>query len=102
LQARKIVLVEELAASFGVKTAVALARIRALEASGRLKGCFDERGKFIHVEDAELDALAAYITQCGRATLADIGREAARIMQVRVAPAPVVAACVQGEAGTPP
>jgi len=44
---RKMVLLEELAQQFGVKTKEVLDRLRKLESEGRISGVVDDRGKYI-------------------------------------------------------
>ena len=42
---RKIVVLEDMAIEFGMKTQEVIHRIEALEAAGRLTGVMDDRGK---------------------------------------------------------
>jgi DNA-binding MarR family transcriptional regulator len=79
-QSRKVVLLEELAAEFGMRTVDVLARIRSLEADGRLSGVVDDRGKYVSVTPAELEALASLIEARGRVSIAELTVEASRLL----------------------
>jgi hypothetical protein len=48
-QHKKVVVLEDLGAEFGMKTQEVINRVRALEQLGRISGVFDDRGKFIYV-----------------------------------------------------
>lgn len=80
LQVRKAVTVEHLAAEFGITTKVAVARIEELLQNGQLTGVTDDRGKFIYVTDAELQAIADVIRAKGRLSLADMARECTQVI----------------------
>jgi DNA-binding MarR family transcriptional regulator len=74
------VVLEDLAAEFGMRTADVLSRIRALEADGRLSGVVDDRGKYVSVTPAELEALAGLVEARGRITVAELTAEAGRLL----------------------
>ena len=73
-------MLEELGAEFSLRTADVLARIHALEAEGRLTGIVDDRGKYICISDAELDAIAEFVRQRGRVSQAEVAAEASRLV----------------------
>ncbi|OQR86408.1 DDRGK domain-containing protein 1-like [Achlya hypogyna] len=77
---RKVVVLEDLAAAFGMSTAATIQRIEALLETNRLSGLLDDRGKFIAVSDADMDRVAAYIRKKGRVSVADLARECNRIL----------------------
>ncbi|KAF0292227.1 DDRGK domain-containing protein 1 [Amphibalanus amphitrite] len=68
----KVVLLEELAAQFGLKTQDAIDRLQTLMADGTLSGVIDDRGKFIYIPTSELEAVATFIRRRGRVSLADL------------------------------
>lgn len=70
IKVQKVVLLEDLAAHFKLKTQAAIDRITDLQASGELTGVIDDRGKFIYISQKELEAVAKFIKQRGR----EIGR----------------------------
>mmetsp|Transcript_7002 Transcript_7002/g.14024 ORF Transcript_7002/g.14024 Transcript_7002/m.14024 type:complete len:313 (-) Transcript_7002:1408-2346(-) len=78
----KVVRLEDVAAQFSLRTQEAKQRLENLEVQGRLSGVFDDRGKFIHVSQNELQALAKYIKRRGRVSI----RELAEAQLVAVLP----------------
>jgi hypothetical protein len=69
---RKIVLLEELAAEFKMKTQEVIDRIHSLLEGEQLTGVIDDRGKFIYITDDELKAVAKFIRQRGRVSIVDL------------------------------
>lgn len=67
-----MVVLEELAAEFGLRTQEAIMRVQALEGMGRLTGVMDERGKFIYVSEGEMRKVADFITDRGRVSIAEL------------------------------
>lgn len=59
-----------------------IARIHAMEAAGRLTGVLDDRGKFLSIEPAELDAVARWINRRGRVTIADLVTESNKLIDL--------------------
>ena len=72
VKARKLVVLEELAAEFGLRTAEAVSRVQALESMGRLTGVMDDRGKFIYISPDEMATVAAFINAQGRVSIAEL------------------------------
>lgn len=72
IRSRKIVLLEELAAEFKMKTQEVIDRIQSLLESGQLTGVIDDRGKFIYITEDELRAVAKFIRQRGRVSIVDL------------------------------
>ena len=50
----------------------AVARVEDLQESGRLTGVLDDRGKFIHITPEEYAAVAKFVRQRGRVSIADL------------------------------
>lgn len=69
---QKVVLLEDLAAEFKLKTQAAIDRIADLQASGELTGVIDDRGKFIYISQKELDDVAKFIKQRGRVSITEL------------------------------
>jgi len=82
LQTRKVVVLEELAAEFRLKTVDAISKVVELEASGRLSGVFDDRGNFVYITANELDAVAGFIKRRGRVSRADLAAESVRLIKL--------------------
>mmetsp|Transcript_12214 Transcript_12214/g.32906 ORF Transcript_12214/g.32906 Transcript_12214/m.32906 type:complete len:293 (-) Transcript_12214:142-1020(-) len=87
IREQKVVVLEELAARFGLRTEEAVNRVQSLEAMGHVTGIFDDRGKFIYVSRDDMEALAAFIRKEGRVTLRDVADEASRLILPQSSPA---------------
>lgn len=72
IKTQKVVLLEDLAAHFKLKTQAAIDRIADLQASGELTGVIDDRGKFIYISQKELEDVAKFIRQRGRVSITDL------------------------------
>ncbi|XP_068709682.1 DDRGK domain-containing protein 1-like [Montipora foliosa] len=68
----KVVLLEELACQFGLRTQDAIDRLQALQEMERITGVTDDRGKFIYISPEELEAVAKFIKQRGRVTISEL------------------------------
>ena len=68
----KVVMLEDLAAQFHLKTQEAIDRVTQLQEDGILTGVIDDRGKFIYISQEELEAVAKFIRQQGRVSIADL------------------------------
>eukprot|EP00092_Neocalanus_flemingeri_P025132 GFUD01027254.1.p1 GENE.GFUD01027254.1~~GFUD01027254.1.p1 ORF type:complete len:276 (-),score=146.33 GFUD01027254.1:60-887(-) len=68
----KVVLLEDLAAQFHLKTQEVIDRVTQLQADGMLTGVIDDRGKFIYISQVELEAVAKFIRQQGRVSITDL------------------------------
>nr|CAG4652378.1 EOG090X0N9E [Triops cancriformis] len=82
VQDSKIVLLEDLAARFRLKTQDAIDRLQQLVAEGRLTGVIDDRGKFIYVSQAELEAVARFVKQRGRVSLSDLAESSNKLINL--------------------
>ncbi|XP_054628849.1 DDRGK domain-containing protein 1-like [Dunckerocampus dactyliophorus] len=69
IESSKVVLLEDLASHFGMRTQDAIGRLQDLLAEGSLTGVIDDRGKFISITPAELDSVAQFIKQRGRVSI---------------------------------
>lgn len=87
-------MLEELAAEFGLRTQEAIMRVQALESMGRLTGVMDERGKFIYVSEEEMRAVADFIAQKGRVSIADLAEKSRTLIRF---PDPAAAAAAGGK-----
>jgi len=68
----KVVLLENLAARFKLKTQEAIDRLNTMLEAGDLTGVIDDRGKFIYISQDELEAVAKFIRQRGRVTISEL------------------------------
>ena len=72
IQETKVVLLEDLAAHFKMKTQDAIDRVKILQESGDLTGVVDDRGKFIFISREELESVARFIRQQCRVSITDL------------------------------
>lgn len=70
----KVVLLEDLASHFGMRTQDAISRLQDLLAEGSLTGVIDDRGKFISITPEELDSVARFIRQRGRVSITELAQ----------------------------
>nr|CAG4638896.1 EOG090X0N9E [Cyclestheria hislopi] len=82
IKSSKIVLLEELAARFQLKTQEAINRINQLTQDGVLTGVIDDRGKFIYISREEMEAVAKFIRQRGRVSLTDLAESSNQLIQL--------------------
>uniref|UniRef100_A0A1B6CB01 DDRGK domain-containing protein 1 n=1 Tax=Clastoptera arizonana TaxID=38151 RepID=A0A1B6CB01_9HEMI len=72
IKINKVVILEDLAAHFKLKTQVVIDRIQELQKEGHLTGVVDDRGKFIYISQEELEAVAKFVKQRGRVSLTEL------------------------------
>jgi len=72
IESSKVVLLEDLASHFGMRTQDAIARLQDLLAEGSLTGVIDDRGKFISITPEELNSVAQFIRQRGRVSITEL------------------------------
>lgn len=69
---QKVVLLEDLASRFKLKTQDTIDRVQELLAQEVLVGVIDDRGKFIYITKEELESVAQFIRQRGRVSIAEL------------------------------
>ncbi|XP_066150700.1 DDRGK domain-containing protein 1 [Euwallacea fornicatus] len=72
IKTNKVVIIEDLAAQFKLKTQSCIDRIKDLQNLDILTGVIDDRGKFIYVSKNEMEAVAKFIRQRGRVSIAEL------------------------------
>ena len=77
---KKVVLLEDLAAHFKIKTQDVIDRLTSLQESGDLTGVMDDRGKFIYVSREELENVAKFIRQQGRVSISDLAANSNKLI----------------------
>lgn len=78
----KVVMLEDLAAHFKIKTQDCINRIQELQADGTLTGVIDDRGKFIYITIDELESVAKYIRHLGRVSIVDLAKSSNRLINL--------------------
>ncbi|XP_042229405.1 DDRGK domain-containing protein 1-like [Homarus americanus] len=72
IKGEKVVVLEDLAAKFKLKTQDVINRVSELQKEGTLTGVIDDRGKFIYISKQELEGIAKFIKQHGRVSIAEL------------------------------
>lgn len=72
IEEQKVVLLEDLAAHFQMRTQDAINRLQDLLNQETLVGVIDDRGKFIYITRDELQSVAKFIRQRGRISLSEL------------------------------
>lgn len=78
----KVVLLEDLASHFGMRTQDAIKRVQELLAEGSLTGVIDDRGKFISITPEELNSVAQFIKQRGRVSITELAQASNRLIRL--------------------
>jgi len=79
----KVVVLEDLAAHFKMKTDDTIDRVTTLVQEGKLTGVIDDRGKFIFISQEELEAVAKFITQRGRVSISELAENSNRLISLQ-------------------
>lgn len=87
----KVVVLEDLARTFNMKTKAAIDRIQDLKADGTLTGVLDDRGKFIYISPDELQLVAKFIRQRGRIAITDLAECSNKLINLAPASSSAVA-----------
>lgn len=92
IKQQKTVVLEDLAAEFGLKVQDAINRVNGLEAMGRISGVMDDRGKFIYISLEEMQAVADYLQTKGRVSIADLAKKSNEFIDLSASQTEVAAA----------
>ena len=79
----KIVVLEDLAAEFKLKTQDAINRINQVQQMGLLTGVMDDRGKFIYISQEELLKVKRFIEQRGRVNIAELAKSSNELINLK-------------------
>lgn len=82
IKLNKVLVLEDLAAHFGLKTASVVERIQRLQADGTLTGVIDDRGKFIYISEDELEAVAKFVRQRGRVSITELAENSNNLINL--------------------
>jgi hypothetical protein len=82
IQEMRVVMLEDLAAHFKIKTQDAIDRIKTLQEEGRLSGVIDDRGKFVYITADEYQAIARFIKQRGRVSITELADSMNRLINL--------------------
>lgn len=79
----KVVVIEDLAVMFKLKTQAVIDRITDLQKDDILSGVMDDRGKYIYISQEELHAFAKFIKQRGRVSLAELAEGSNKLINLQ-------------------
>ncbi|EFN72066.1 Uncharacterized protein C20orf116 [Camponotus floridanus] len=82
IKQNKVLVLEDLAAHFGLKTASVVERIQELQANGNLTGVIDDRGKFIYISEGELQSIAKFVRQRGRISITELAENSNNLINL--------------------
>lgn len=80
IKEKKIVMLEELAGEFKMRTQDVITRVNELLDTEQIEGVIDDRGKFIYITQDELDSVAKFIKQNGRVSITDLVENSNRLI----------------------
>lgn len=79
----KVVLLEDLAGNFQMRTQDAINRINALLEDQQITGVIDDRGKFIYITPEELKDFAKFIKRRGRVSIAELVENSSQLIKMK-------------------
>lgn len=82
IKQNKVLVLEDLAVHFGLKTANVVERIQELQANGNLTGVIDDRGKFIYISEDELQSVAKFVRQRGRISITELAENSNNLINL--------------------
>lgn len=78
---QKVVVIEDLAAKFKLKTQACIDRIKDLQ-NDILTGVIDDRGKFIYVSQTEMEEIAKFIRRRGRVSITELAENSSKLINL--------------------
>lgn len=82
IQDNKVVLLEDLATHFKLKTQAVIDRITNLQESGTLTGVIDDQGKFIYISDDEFTKIGEFIRNRGRVSISELAESSNNLVNL--------------------
>ncbi|XP_066597128.1 DDRGK domain-containing protein 1-like [Prorops nasuta] len=82
IRLKKVVLLEDLAVHFTMKTLIVLDRIQKLQLSGDLTGVIDDRGKFVYISENELRDIGNFVRGCGRISITELAENSNQLINI--------------------
>lgn len=82
IKTNKVVVIEDLAARFKLKTQAAIDRIQDLQKDDILTGVIDDRGKFIYISIQEMEAVTKFIRQRGRVSITELAENSNQLINL--------------------
>ena len=79
----KVVVLEDLAAEFSLKTQDVINRVHMVQEMGLLTGVMDDRGKFIYISEEELHRVKRFIELRGRVSISEIAKSSNELINLK-------------------
>lgn len=83
IETNKVVVLEDLATHFKLKTQAVIDRISELQNDGTLTGVIDDQGKFIYISKKELNDVCEFIKQRGRVSISELVENSNRLINLK-------------------
>lgn len=83
IKEHKVVVLEDLATQFKLKTQAVIDRITDLQENGTLTGVIDDQGKFIYISDKELNEISNFIRQRGRVSITELAESSNNLINLK-------------------
>ncbi|XP_063695802.1 DDRGK domain-containing protein 1 [Culicoides brevitarsis] len=80
IKENKVVVIEDVAAHFKLKTQATIDRIKDLQKDDIISGVIDDRGKFIYISPDELKSVAKFIRQRGRVSITELAEHSNKLI----------------------
>lgn len=83
IETNKVVVLEDLATHFKLKTQAVIDRISELRSNGTLTGVIDDQGKFIYISKKELNDVCEFIKQRGRVSITELVENSNKLINLK-------------------
>lgn len=82
IKKNKVVVLEDLAAEFKLKTQDIIDRVNLVQEIGMLTGVMDDRGKFIYISEEELNKVKRFIEVRGRVNISELAKSSNELINL--------------------
>jgi len=81
--AYKVVTLEELSSEFHIRTQDAVRWLKELDSTGKITGVMDDRGKYVHITDDEMQQVADFMLQRGRVSRSELASMSNKLIDLK-------------------
>lgn len=85
IKKNKVVVLEDLAAEFKLKTQDIIDRVNLVQEMGMITGVMDDRGKFIYISEEELHKVKRFIELRGRVNISELAKSSNELINLKPA-----------------
>lgn len=82
IKKNKVVVLEDLAAEFKLKTQDIIDRVNLVQEIGMITGVMDDRGKFIYISEEELNKVKRFIEVRGRVNISELAKSSNELINL--------------------